>query len=57
MPGDRTAKAATAPVWLPADPRRRTLAAARACYELHGTLATPRHATALGVAVGRWGSG
>ncbi|WP_406087670.1 hypothetical protein [Streptomyces virginiae] len=57
MPGDRTAKAATAPVWLPADPLRRTLAAARACYERHVTPATPPHATALGVAAWRWGSG
>ncbi|MFD3941044.1 helicase associated domain-containing protein [Streptomyces sp. NPDC058611] len=30
------------------------LAAARAYYELHGTLAAPRHATALDKAVGQW---
>ncbi|MFD7629797.1 helicase associated domain-containing protein [Streptomyces sp. NPDC059851] len=31
-----------------------TLAAARAYYAQHGTLAAPRHATALDRAVGRW---
>ncbi|MFI1286492.1 helicase associated domain-containing protein [Streptomyces sp. NPDC020858] len=32
----------------------QNLAAARAYYELHGTLAAPRHATALDLAVGQW---
>ncbi|MFH7600473.1 helicase associated domain-containing protein [Streptomyces racemochromogenes] len=30
------------------------LAAARAYFELHGTLAAPRHATALDKPVGQW---
>ncbi|MFF4323346.1 helicase associated domain-containing protein, partial [Streptomyces sp. NPDC001568] len=42
-------------VWDTADAGfERNLGAARAYYELHGTLAAPRHATALDVAVGQW---
>ncbi|MFD3833864.1 Helicase associated domain protein, partial [Streptomyces sp. NPDC058621] len=42
-------------VWDTADAAfAENLAAARAYYELHGTLAAPRHATALDKAVGQW---
>ncbi|MGW5402540.1 helicase associated domain-containing protein [Streptomyces sp. NPDC003952] len=42
-------------VWDTADQAfAENLAAARAYYELHGTLAAPRHATALDRAVGQW---
>ncbi|MFA7767774.1 DEAD/DEAH box helicase [Streptomyces sp. NRRL S-448] len=42
-------------VWDTADHGfEQNLAAARAYYELHGTLAAPRHATALDLAVGQW---
>ncbi|MFB7374167.1 Helicase associated domain protein [Streptomyces sp. NPDC056222] len=42
-------------VWDTADAGFETnLAAARAYYELHGTLAAPRHATILDQAVGQW---
>ncbi|MFD7026633.1 Helicase associated domain protein [Streptomyces sp. NPDC059917] len=42
-------------VWDTADAAfTENLAAARAYYQLHGTLAAPRHATALDRAVGQW---
>ncbi|WP_331736661.1 helicase associated domain-containing protein, partial [Streptomyces sp. NBC_00211] len=42
-------------VWDTADAAfEQNLAAARAYYELHGTLAAPRHATALDRALGQW---
>lgn len=42
-------------VWDTADAGfEQNLAAARAYYELHGTLAAPRHATALDRAIGQW---
>ncbi|WP_404962029.1 helicase associated domain-containing protein [Streptomyces sp. 147326] len=42
-------------VWDTADAGfEQNLGAARAYYELHGTLAAPRHATALDQAVGQW---
>ncbi|WP_328723564.1 Helicase associated domain protein [Streptomyces sp. NBC_00247] len=42
-------------VWDTADAAfAENLAAARAYYELHGTLCAPRHATALDRAVGQW---
>ncbi|WP_392900984.1 Helicase associated domain protein [Streptomyces sp. LN699] len=42
-------------VWDTADAGfEQNLAAARAYFELHGTLAAPRHATALDRAVGQW---
>ncbi|MFF4583620.1 Helicase associated domain protein [Streptomyces sp. NPDC001373] len=42
-------------VWDTADADfAENLAAARAYFELHGTLAAPRHATALDKAVGQW---
>ncbi|MFF2789811.1 helicase associated domain-containing protein [Streptomyces sp. NPDC058049] len=42
-------------VWDTADHGfEQNLAAARAYYDLHGTLAAPRHATALDLAVGQW---
>ncbi|MFI5866346.1 Helicase associated domain protein [Streptomyces sp. NPDC051546] len=42
-------------VWDTADAGfAENLAAAKAYYELHGTLAAPRHATALDRAVGQW---
>ncbi|MCX4547161.1 DEAD/DEAH box helicase [Streptomyces sp. NBC_01565] len=42
-------------VWDTADAAfAENLAAARAYFELHGTLAAPRHATALDKAVGQW---
>lgn len=42
-------------VWDTADAGfAENLAAARAYFELHGTLAAPRHATALDKAVGQW---
>ncbi|MFJ9079460.1 helicase associated domain-containing protein, partial [Streptomyces sp. NPDC102278] len=42
-------------VWDTADAGfTENLAAARAYYELHGTLAAPRHATALDRAIGQW---
>ncbi|MGW6882655.1 Helicase associated domain protein [Streptomyces goshikiensis] len=42
-------------VWDTADAGfAENLAAARAYYELHGTLAAPRHATALDRAIGQW---
>ncbi|MFE5484084.1 Helicase associated domain protein [Streptomyces sp. NPDC056527] len=42
-------------VWDTADAGfEQNLAAARAYYELHGTLAAPRHATILDQAVGQW---
>ncbi|MFD3875941.1 Helicase associated domain protein [Streptomyces sp. NPDC058623] len=56
MPGERAAELeALGIVWDAADAGfERNLGAARAYYELHGTLAAPRHATALDVAVGQW---
>lgn len=42
-------------VWDTADAAfEQNLAAARAYYALHGTLAAPRHASALDIAVGQW---
>ncbi|THA45151.1 hypothetical protein E6R62_35920 [Streptomyces sp. A1136] len=56
MTGERAAELdALGIVWDTADSgSAENLAAAPAYYELHGTLAAPRHATALDKPVGQW---